>query len=987
MLEQLELWLFNPTGLTPHGFCLLWEPGLLWLHAMSDIGIGLAYFGIPVVIVAVIRKRPDIGFRPIFFLFAAFILLCGAGHWLDLITLWVPAYGIEGIVKALTAMTSIATFFAMFKLYSEALSWPTPAQLNSAKADLLTVRQAEMRMAATAADALNAHAALAGELARRQAVEKELAENEERYRLLLEGVSNEALFLLDPDGNIETWNPGAQRIEGFTPAEIIGSNVSILFTPEDIASQTPERLMRIASEQGQVTEEGWRVRKDGSRFLARTSLRAIRRTDGRLRGFAKMTYDITDQRVEEEQRAIIIEAAPNGMMIVDETGTITLANAQVEQLFGYPRGALAGRSVELLLPGGLRVQHGAIEDTFAGGETVRGMAPPGQFVGRRQDGGEVPLEILLSPVKTQRGRIVVASLFDVSERLRIAAEQQEAHLREREEADATNARLDQLARHLADARDRAEQANRAKSRFLAGMSHELRTPLNGILGYAQILDIEGGLNPAQSARVGAMLEAGRHLLEMITSVLDFSVIEAEHVTLRPTEVDLQTIATACLELVRPAAEKKGLELHLSKSPGTPTTLVTDAMRLRQVMLNLLGNAVKFTTQGSVTLRMGMLPDDSVFRIEVADTGPGVPSDQRQRLFREFERIGEEASLEIEGAGLGLALSSGLANAMGGRLGYDENPGGGSIFWLEVPFSAPSSERADSAHPGLVLANQPLTQGRSLHALVVDDVLMNRDIARAFLESRGHLVTCVEGGAEAVSAAASTDFDVILMDVRMPGMDGMEATRQIRALPGRRGQIPVVALTAQAFTDQMEDCRQAGMDSHLAKPYDQESLLAAVYQAMNARRDNGAVIQPECSLATTSEFSRPVLGSDLQVLDRDVFESTAGLLPDTSVTSYLETLASLGRKLVADLRSPDALEKNGLALAEAAHRLAGSAGMFGFERLSILGRRFERALQAKTDDAAAIMEGLIAATEATCREIEVCNRSRADAAAIHAREPQ
>jgi PAS domain S-box-containing protein len=977
MFGEVSKWLFDTGGLTPHGFCLLWEPGLLWLHAISDVGIGLSYFAIPLFLIAMIRARPDIGFRPLFGLFAAFIMLCGAGHWLDLLTLWVPAYGVEGVVKAATAIVSIMTAIAMMRLIPQATIWPTPNQLREATSNLLVVQQSEIRMAHLVAESSNARDELARELLRRETAERLVVSNEECFRLVLQSSVTDALCLLDADGNIETWNAGAERLKGYISAEIIGQNFSILFTPEDISIGEPARLLAVARDNGRSTAEGLRLHKNGSCFLARFTIDAVHNHDGTLRGFVEVTTDITAQRIEEEQRAIIIEAAPNGMMIVDETGIIRLVNTQIETIFGYPRGWLIGQSVETLVPENFRIAHAGMRAKFTSGQDVRAMATGREFTGRRRDGSDVAIEILLSPVKTPRGRIVIASLFDVTERRRVTKEQHTAETGERLAADATNAALDRLSKHLAKARDRAEQANRAKSRFLAGMSHELRTPLSGIMGYAHLLHLEGDLNPTQSGRVDAMMEAGKHLLEMIACVLDLSEIESERATLQAVEFDLKATAAACIDLVRPTAEAKGLALSLVVSSTTPQTVVTDPTRLRQVLINLLGNAVKFTSQGRVEVQLGTSADGSALRVEVSDTGPGITADQRQRLFQDFERLDHEANSKVEGAGLGLALSSRLATLMGGRLGHDDNPGGGSVFWLELPLIAEAPVMPEAASETSDVPPAQLT--RLLHVLVVDDVLMNREIAGSFLRARGHEVTCVEGGAEGVAAAASTDFDCILMDVRMPEVDGLEATRRIRALAGERGRVPIVALTAQAFSEQIAECRKVGMDSHLAKPFNPDTLLAAVLQAVSAG------LSPSLNLdlvpmPTPVQVASAVMGSELPVFDAESFQRTAAFLPDETVASYLGTIDTIGESLALGLHERDVLTSNAGALAETAHKLAGSAGMFGFERLAALGRRFERAVDTGAADVSDLALGLCMAIEATREEIHIRNRQKAQTAA-------
>ena len=528
---------------------------------------------------------------------------------------------------------------------------------------------------------------------------------------------------------------------------------------------------------------------------------------------------------------------------------------------------------------------------------------------------------------------------------------------------AAKADLESLARHLAKACDRAEQANRAKSRFLAGMSHELRTPLNGILGYAQLLHMEGGLTATQGVRVDAMLGAGKHLLHMITRVLDLSEIESEHIELQATEFNVREVAETCLDLIRPPAEAKGLALSVAVASGTPREFFADVTRLQQVLLNLLGNAVKFTSKGTIALRLRPCTDGSELRIEVADTGPGVPAEQRRRLFQEFERLDTEATRAAEGSGLGLSLSARLAGLMGGRLGHEDNPGGGSVFWLELPINTPAFAVASAADEPDAHSAPPLS--RTLRVLVVDDVLMNRDIAGSFLSAAGHEVTYAKGGAEAVAAAASTDFEVVLMDVRMPEMDGLEATRRIRALRHARGRVPIVALTAQAFTEQVAACQKAGMDSHLAKPFEMDEMLTAVARAAAAGpRPNGKI-----SFALTQVMPvTSLIDPELPVLDPRAFERTAVHLAPETVVTYLQTIAELGETLLHMLHASDTLTQSGDALIELVHKLVGSAGMFGFKRLAAAGRAYERAIQSEAVDTPVLADRLGAAAEATCKEI-------------------
>jgi PAS domain S-box-containing protein len=940
-MTGLTNWLFNPSGLSAHGFCLLWEPGLIWLHALADAGIGLSYYAIPMILAVIIRRRPDLVFRPVAALFAAFILLCGTGHWLDLLTLWIPAYGAEGVVKGMTAITSIGTAVALWRLLPQALVLPSPAQMRRTQADLLAVQEAEQRIAVIAADTAEMRDALARELLRREATEAALRESEGRFRILLESDLTEAIYLMDPRGTIETWNAGAERIKGYRPADVIGRNYAMFFTAGDKAKDEPARALAFASANGHFASTGWRVRKDGVPFLASVAIDAVHHDDGTLRGFVKVTVDLTQQRIEAVERLIIIEAAPAGLMTIDEAGVIMVANSALERIFGYPAGGLMGVRAGTLVPEGLSVAQDEPDHPM---DIDIGVAADRQLTGVRRDGTPVPVELKLSTVKTPRGTIIVASVADITIRLREEAERQEAERAERQSIEQANANLDRLARHLAKARDRAEQANRAKSNFLAGMSHELRTPLNAILGYADLLKMDGGFTEQQAARLGSMQAASRHLLEMIACVLDLSEIEADHVTLRPADIDARATGLACLDLVRPSAEAKNLALGLTVAAGTRCNMLIDPTRFRQVLVNLLGNAVKFTQHGSVGLHLQASEDGGSLGIEIRDTGPGIAAEHRDRLFQNFERLGMPG--EIEGTGLGLALSFSLAKLLGGELGYRDNPGGGSVFRLQLPVSSKRFDAAarDDLDGGAAPEPEPEAEPPlALRVLVTDDVLINRDIAECFLRTAGHIVTSVESGAEAVSAVANADFDIVLMDIRMPGMDGLEATRRIRNLDGAKGLVPIVGLTAYAFTEQVAQCKAAGMDDHLAKPFKPEALVEIVSRvAASSRRRLKARNLAQASVGDSeqSRLSSARPEKMLPVLDETVFRRTCAALEQGSVLLYLEKISSMGSALIDGLRLPAGEAARGRDLADAAHALAGSAGMFGFVQLASVGCDFE-----------------------------------------------
>ena len=374
---------------------------------------------------------------------------------------------------------------------------------------------------------------------------------------------------------------------------------------------------------------------------------------------------------------------------------------------------------------------------------------------------------------------------------------------------------------LAAARDTAAAAGTARMAFLARMSHELRTPLNGILGFAQVLQDDPRLVADQRDQVRIIHAAGGHLLSLVNSLLDLSKIEAGRMELALRPVRLQHLLEGCVALLSPEVARKTIALSMDFDASLPAAVMVDPTRLRQMMLNLLSNAVKFTpVGGAVTLAVRPLPDGEV-RLEVRDTGPGIAPGQRRKLFQDFVQLGDPEAEAVEGTGLGLAITARLAEMMGGRIGCDGAPGGGSVFWIEIPL------RHAETPPPAALPLVPRSAVPSMRLLVVDDIAANREVARALLRADGHIVETASDAIESIARVAAGGIDAVLMDVQMPEIDGLEATRRIRALPVPMGQVPILALTASALPEQIEACRDAGMDGHLAKPIERQALAQAL----------------------------------------------------------------------------------------------------------------------------------------------------------------
>ena len=398
----------------------------------------------------------------------------------------------------------------------------------------------------------------------------------------------------------------------------------------------------------------------------------------------------------------------------------------------------------------------------------------------------------------------------------------------RESAERSH-KLSALAEQLGHARIDALAASKAKSEFLATMSHEIRTPLNGVLGVAQLL-MATELSEQQADFVRVINDSGQILLRLLNDVLDLSKIEAGKMDLDIQTFDPHRMAADARTLWQGRASEKTIDFSIEIQGPDDARFEGDPVRLKQILFNLVGNAIKFTESGSVDVEMGFHAIGRrrhVMRVDVRDTGCGVPEAAQAKLFSAFTQADAETTRAHGGSGLGLTICKRLVELMGGTIGFRSTEGEGSTFWFEVPLKRVLDDAPADARPATAPAPTTAQPGRPVRILVAEDIALNRTVAKGFLDLRGYEADFAENGEAAVEAVRTQAYDLILMDMEMPVMDGLQATAAIRALPGPHGRVPVIALTANALHDAAERCRAAGMDDIVTKPIRQDALYRAI----------------------------------------------------------------------------------------------------------------------------------------------------------------
>lgn len=982
--------LFDTRDFPERWHCGMWSSLHGWTHIVADTLIWGAYMAIPLAIVYfLLKRREKIPMARVLWLFGLFIVSCGFGHLIEAIIFWFPVYRFAALVKVCTALVSWATVFSLFPIIPKLLNLPGQASL----------------------------------IQRLKDENNERRRVEESLKVIVEIVnqSNDAIISLDPQGTILSWNGGAQRLYGYGPEDAIGRSIELIFVEKKLSLN--DLLAAIQKGQEPATTEAIRRSRDGKDIPVSSSVSFIKDAQGRLLRISLMDRDLTEEKVAESKFERVVESSPNGLIMVNEQGRIVLANARCKSLFGYEDEEMLGATIEQLVPPKLRTKHAELRSAFMAAPEERAMARQQELLGYRRDGSQFPVEVGLTPMKTTQGDFVLCTVVDITERKKTEEE-------------------------LLRAKLSAEAATEAKTRFLANMSHEIRTPLNAIIALSSV-SLEEEMPAPLRENIQTISRSGDILLNIVNNILDFSKIEAGEMLLDRREFSLAPCIEDALDIVIPNAGDKDIEFVYQYDAEVPSHFFGDPTKIRQILVNLLNNAVKFTDKGEIALSITGAPaeDPNQWRLSFSleDTGIGIDEDKVAEVLRPFKQA--NSKVEVAGTGLGLSICHTLIGLMNGHIALAPKSGGVGtvarfdllleksekstphqsmqelqtliiddyarnrkqlrerfVAWGAVPVVAETMVEArklltrklkhdliivdqrmllESAEllkelrrllvtetailllsagrseplmsgarvqlvkkpihwtklNGLVYelvnrdsSSQDSSQTRSsipvlgelvpLKILVAEDHPTNQTVLELLLRRLGYDAQFTNDGLEAVMAYKEHRHDVILMDIQMPKLGGVEATKQIRDISGSTEQPWIVALTANVFGTMKSHYLSSGLNDFVGKPLGLQDIYRAFLNIPAIRELSQETLQVSSKILHKPRFDEKVIDWSAMQSLVEVSQMQGPELDQLIVsfhTSFDQTLQSLEN--AQREQDPDGVQR-------AAHTLLGSCTTFG-----------------------------------------------------------